>query len=206
MPCYRDGGCGPYEYSACSECPASKPEYARGKSLMAPMMHNLKTLPEYFEAQLQGTKPFEVRRNDRDYRAGDTLHLQEWEPINGYTGRTLDKQITYILDDPAYCKEGYVILGVAAPVINGQWIHTDEHLWCKDDDGSIDMFALDHEYHNGPMCQICREAFCEHCTPNWENDKCREGHYYCSNCQEVSIDAHEHSCPNCGAKMDGGRR
>lgn len=27
MPCYRDGGCGPYESYSCSECPASKPEY-----------------------------------------------------------------------------------------------------------------------------------------------------------------------------------
>lgn len=28
MKCYRDGGCGPYENRSCSECPASKPEYA----------------------------------------------------------------------------------------------------------------------------------------------------------------------------------
>ncbi len=27
MTCYRKGGCGPYEYRSCSECPASKPEY-----------------------------------------------------------------------------------------------------------------------------------------------------------------------------------
>lgn len=25
--CYRSGGCGPYEYLSCSDCPASKPEY-----------------------------------------------------------------------------------------------------------------------------------------------------------------------------------
>lgn len=28
MACYRSGGCGPYENRSCSECPASKPEYA----------------------------------------------------------------------------------------------------------------------------------------------------------------------------------
>lgn len=27
MKCYRDGGCGPYEYLSCSECPASKQSY-----------------------------------------------------------------------------------------------------------------------------------------------------------------------------------
>ena len=29
MSCYRKGGCGPYEMYSCSECPASKPEYAQ---------------------------------------------------------------------------------------------------------------------------------------------------------------------------------
>ena len=29
MPCYRSGGCGPYEMRSCSECPASNPEYAQ---------------------------------------------------------------------------------------------------------------------------------------------------------------------------------
>lgn len=27
MKCYREGGCGPYEYLSCSECPASKRSY-----------------------------------------------------------------------------------------------------------------------------------------------------------------------------------
>jgi len=34
MKCYREGGCGPYENRPCSQCPASRPEYAeRGKLL-----------------------------------------------------------------------------------------------------------------------------------------------------------------------------
>lgn len=28
MTCYKSGGCGVYEMYSCSECPASKPEYA----------------------------------------------------------------------------------------------------------------------------------------------------------------------------------
>lgn len=32
MSCYRAGGCGPYEQLSCSECPASKPEYANRHS------------------------------------------------------------------------------------------------------------------------------------------------------------------------------
>ena len=33
MACYRNGGCGPYEGRSCSECPASKPEYASFEKL-----------------------------------------------------------------------------------------------------------------------------------------------------------------------------
>lgn len=29
MPCYRDGGCGPYENRSCTECPASKASYLK---------------------------------------------------------------------------------------------------------------------------------------------------------------------------------
>jgi ASC-1-like (ASCH) protein len=52
-------------------------------------IHHLKTWPSYFQAIKRGEKPFEVRRNDRDFKPGDTLILQEWEPRKGdgvYTG------------------------------------------------------------------------------------------------------------------------
>lgn len=39
--------------------------------------------------------------------------LREWSAaIEAYTGLYLCAQISYILDDPRYCKEGYVILGL----------------------------------------------------------------------------------------------
>ncbi|MEE1897096.1 DUF3850 domain-containing protein [Flavobacterium rakeshii] len=69
--------------------------------------HELKTLPEYFEAVHNGTKNFEVRKNDRDFKLGDTLILKEFIPKNHYgenkpikdtyTGRELQTEITYIL-------------------------------------------------------------------------------------------------------------
>lgn len=71
----------------------------------------LKILPEYYEAVRCGDKTFEVRLNDRDYQVNDILHLQEFN--NGeYTGHELVKVISYILNDAAYCKEGYVILAL----------------------------------------------------------------------------------------------
>ena len=91
-----------------------------------------------------------------------------------------------------------------APVVHGRWIFTKRHLWYKDENGNIDEWRVDNGFHNGPECQICHTAFCEHCTPDWSTTECEIGHYYCSECAETSRDAHENYCPSCGAKMDGG--
>lgn len=77
-----------------------------------PTTHNLKILPNYFQDVYSGKKMFEVRLNDRDYQVGDMLYLQEWSPEDGYTGNYVKKDVYYILDDPAYVKEGFVILGL----------------------------------------------------------------------------------------------
>lgn len=75
--------------------------------------HMLKILPEFLAPLLTKEKNFEVRYNDRDYKVGDLLILQEWNPqMEIYTGRWLCAQISYILDDPRYCKKDYVILGL----------------------------------------------------------------------------------------------
>lgn len=91
-----------------------------------------------------------------------------------------------------------------APVVHGRWIFTKRHLWYKDENGNIDEWRVDNGFHNGPECQICHTAFCEHCTPDWSTTECEIGHYYCSECAETSRDAHENCCPSCWAKMDGG--
>lgn len=76
--------------------------------------HRLKTHPSYFKAVWHGLKPFEVRLNDRHFQVGDYLLLEEWDPeTEAHTGYVMHKRISYLLDDPAYCKEGYVIMGMA---------------------------------------------------------------------------------------------
>ena len=40
-------------------------------------VHNVKILPEYFEGVINGTKPFEFRKNDRGYKPGDCVCLSE---------------------------------------------------------------------------------------------------------------------------------
>lgn len=84
---------------------------------MSRQHHYIKILPEYYRAVERGEKTFEVRFNDRNYQNRDVLHLQEW--ANGlYTGRSIDAEVTYLLDSPDYCKEGYVIMAIKVICVN----------------------------------------------------------------------------------------
>ncbi|TNY96431.1 DUF3850 domain-containing protein [Vibrio parahaemolyticus] len=81
--------------------------------------HELKILPQYFDAQLSGAKPFEVRCFDRDYQVGDEILLREIHPPynvarpGAYTGRTILLIITYLLSGHDFegIATGYVVLG-----------------------------------------------------------------------------------------------
>ena len=77
------------------------------------MQHNLKTLPKWYKDVVSGAKTFEVRRNDRNFQVGDTLILQEWSPESGYTGNEAECTVFYIMNDPGYVKDGFVIMGFA---------------------------------------------------------------------------------------------
>lgn len=72
-------------------------------------IHELKILPEYFEAVVSGDKRFEIRKNDRNYQKGDILRLNEYQD-GQYTGRFHVVEITYITDYAQ--QDGYVVLGI----------------------------------------------------------------------------------------------
>ena len=75
--------------------------------------HVLKILPEYFIESKNDNKPFELRRDDRDYKVGDVLILVEFDGKK-LTKNLCTKTITYVLRDcEEYgLKKGFVILGV----------------------------------------------------------------------------------------------
>lgn len=56
-----------------------------------------KIWPEYFDAVASGKKNFELRLDDFDVREGDTMLLEEWDPVvKEYTGRRIEKKVTYV--------------------------------------------------------------------------------------------------------------
>lgn len=83
---------------------------------MSRQHHYLKILPEYYRAIERREKTFEVRFNDRNYQKYDILHLKEWS--GEYTGREITAEVTYILDDTLYCKDGYVVMSIVVITIN----------------------------------------------------------------------------------------
>ena len=76
------------------------------------MIHAVKIIPEYYEAVKDGSKRFEVRKDDRPYNVGDYIALNEYD-VSGYTGRSMLFKITYVLRSPLYCKYGYVVLSIS---------------------------------------------------------------------------------------------
>lgn len=77
------------------------------------MIHELKVFPCFFEEILTGKKRFEVRKADRPFAVGDLLALNEYDGFEKrYTGRSCVVGVDYMLSDPEYVKEGYVILGI----------------------------------------------------------------------------------------------
>jgi hypothetical protein len=79
-------------------------------------VHELKTWPQYFAAIRRGDKPFEIRKNDRDFQVGDTLILQEFDPeLDRYTGETETRLITSLLSEEGFgVIHGFVVIGFGA--------------------------------------------------------------------------------------------
>lgn len=62
------------------------------------MTHALKTEPPYFQQVVDGLKNFEMRKDDRPFKEGDKLLLQEFKD-GEYTGKEYELIITNILRD-----------------------------------------------------------------------------------------------------------
>lgn len=82
-------------------------------------IHELKIWPESFLPIIKDQKLAEFRKDDRDYRVGDVLHLREWQPEDAlkahpaahYTGREAMLSVTHIVRGPDFgVPDGYAML------------------------------------------------------------------------------------------------
>lgn len=77
-----------------------------------------------------------------------------------------------------------------------------KHSWEKDEHNEINLWAYSSGYCNEPYCTICKSAFCEHCTPDYDDILCIP-HYVCPECGTALSEEHEEKyCKECGVKFD----
>jgi len=76
--------------------------------------HKLKISEKYYSDVLNGYKPFELRKNDRDFKLWEIIELSQVNEFGTNTGRSILRKISYVLKDcPEYgLKDGYCILGL----------------------------------------------------------------------------------------------
>lgn len=74
-------------------------------------VHDVKLGTTFFDDVKTGRKTFELRKNDRGYKEGDTIVLHEYKD-GTMTGRTITKKIVYMLEDFTGLEDGYCILGL----------------------------------------------------------------------------------------------
>lgn len=91
-----------------------KEQQAKDPSPRPPVEHELKTWAAMFNAIVSGSKTFELRFNDRDFRVGDILVLRDYD--NGeYTGRWRRVIVTYMTDGAmsGALAPGFVCMSIA---------------------------------------------------------------------------------------------
>lgn len=78
------------------------------------MIFAKKIHPKFFNAVLDGDKPFELRTENPGcpHRTGDYLALNEYSQNDGYTGRCCLAEITHISRDNAFLQPGVAVLGI----------------------------------------------------------------------------------------------
>lgn len=78
------------------------------------MTHELKIYPEPFEAVKKGLKTFEWRFNNRPYREGDILKLNEFDPDEMlHTGRFVEVKVMYLLEGGQFgIPENFIIMSI----------------------------------------------------------------------------------------------
>lgn len=78
--------------------------------------HRLKCWTEFYNETAAGRKKAELRFNDRDFKVGDWLILQDFDPVKeSFSGREVSVEVTHVLANTPHLKPGYVLLSHGWP-------------------------------------------------------------------------------------------
>mgnify|MGYP002566296071 CR=1 FL=1 len=91
-----------------------------GSELAEPTrVHYIKCEKEFFSDVVGGYKSFEIRKNDRGYKVGDTLEMLEFKDGKN-TGRMIRAEVTYLLEGYTGLEDGYCILGISVKKVDAE--------------------------------------------------------------------------------------
>ena len=142
--------------------------------------HELKILPQYFQAVWDGVKTFELRKDDRDYQHGDILVLKEWDGEK-YTGSALCVKVTYILQNAERygLESGYVIIGIRRIVSNADF---------KPQTNADRIRSMSDE----ELAELLRDTQCNACA--WQGNDCD----YADECKAEKLEMLKQECDDNG--------
>lgn len=118
------------------------------------MKHKLKTYQEHLDNIRLGVKPYEIRRNDRDFKVGDILWLKGWNPTREeYTGDELKVDVLSVLENvPEFgLAAGFCIMGIKIrpklPTVEEKKEYVED-ISCLDEFPGLEIDKVIH-HHNG---------------------------------------------------------
>lgn len=75
-----------------------------------------------------------------------------------------------------------------------------KHTWKKNEDGEVDDFAWEYDYHNGVICEVCGRSICVYCNPKYDElTDCEEEYWECQSCGK-KLYSNRKYC-DCGQKL-----
>ena len=137
--------------------------------------------------------------------------MKESEAIEKLKNMRLYMQIEDKNNDCKFTEDDYKANEMAIQALEKQipkkpkstHIKYGKHTWAKKENGEIDDFAWDYEYHNGVVCEVCGKTVCVHCNPQYDRlTDCEDEYYNCTSCGKKIFSAYKYC--DCGQNIDWG--